>query len=75
MADVSLNQFMIETIAGLQADDCKGIKEDVAFLDDMVSRMVVELSPKEENFQKDFLKMQRLNGIRNYLKAFIPDKT
>lgn len=72
MADVSLDQFMIDTIAELQADNCKGLKEDIAFLDEMVSLMMVDLSPREENFMKDFLKMQRLNGIRNYLKAFIP---
>lgn len=72
MADVSLDQFMIDTISELQADNCKGLKEDIAFLDEMVSLMMVDLSPREENFMKDFLKMQRLNGIRNYLKAFIP---
>ena len=72
MADVSLDQFMIDTIAELQADNCKGLKEDIAFLDEMVSLMMVDLSPREENFMKDFLKMQRLNGIRNYLKAFMP---
>lgn len=72
MADVSLDQFMVDTIAELQADNCKGLKEDIAFLDEMVSLMMADLSPREENFMKDFLRMQRLNGIRNYLKAFIP---
>lgn len=72
MADVSIDQFMIDTIAELQADNCKGLKEDIAFLDEMVSLKMVDLSPNEENFMRDFLRMQRLNGIRNYLKAFIP---
>ena len=74
MADVKLNDHILNTIADLQADDCKGAKEEVAFLDNMISLKLVELSQDDENFSREFNQIQRLNDIRQYLQSFIPDE-
>ena len=73
MAKVSMHPSLLSTIEELQADNAKGAKEEVAFLDDMISVKLVELSRDDENFMKEFYKLQRLSGIRQYLQSFVPD--
>lgn len=73
MAKVSLHPSLLSTIEELQADNAKGAKEEVAFIDDMISLRLVELSVGEGNFEKEYKKIQRLSGIRQYLQSFIPD--
>ena len=74
MANVNLHQHLLSTVQELQADDCKGAKEEVAFLDDMISVRLIELSYGDENFERDYKRIQRLSGIRQYLQSFIPDE-
>lgn len=74
MSKVSLHPNLISTIESLQADDAKGAREEVAFLDDMISLRVVELSEGDENFSREYNRIQRLSGIRQYLQSFIPNE-
>lgn len=74
MANVNLHPNLLSTVQELQADDCKGAKEEVAFLDDMISVRLIELSYGDENFERDYKRIQRLSGIRQYLQSFIPDE-
>ena len=74
MAKVSLHPNLLSTIEELQADNAKGAKEEVAFIDDMISLKLVELSVGDGNFDKEYKKIQRLSGIRQYLQSFIPDE-
>lgn len=74
MSKVSLHPNLLSTIESLQADDAKGAREEVAFLDDMISLRVVELSEGDENFSREYNRIQRLSGIRQYLQSFIPNE-
>ena len=74
MAKLSLHPNLLSTIEELQADNAKGAKEEVAFIDDMISLKLVELSVGDGNFDKEYKKIQRLSGIRQYLQSFIPDE-
>lgn len=74
MSKVSLHPNLLSTIESLQADDAKGAREEVAFLDDMISLKVVELSEGDENFSREYNRIQRLSGIRQYLQSFIPNE-
>ena len=74
MANVSMHTSLLCTIEELQADNARGAREEVAFLDDMISLKLVELSVDDENFEREYKRVQRLSGIRQYLQSFIPDK-
>lgn len=72
MANVSMHTSLFCTIEELQADNARGAREEVAFLDDMISLKLVELSVGDENFEREYKRVQRLSGIRQYLQSFIP---